>query len=400
MNIEDICFIDTETRSLDGETANVKDDGTYRYAKNSFVIILTYAIGEQPVKLVELDWRVWGKEKISFDDLPRENADIVEHAYRAADGEAWFGAWNAGFDRQAWNNSSLLHPKLLPEHCIDIMAQAVASNLPPNLEGASRFIGRGGKQDDGKALIKLFCSDGGGTPQTHPVEWARFKSYAIRDTAELREVFRHTRPLPMDEWEEYWASEHINDRGKEIDLDFVRKAAAVAKVDARRTNELLARYTNGQITKVTQHQRLADWVWDSLSYSDARELLISEYDDEHEQDIVTVKLSLERSRVSKLITFFEAMEQREGELCERDRILLHVLQLREFGASAAPKKFDKMLAVHDDGVLKGGYVWNGAAQTGRFSSKGVQEHNLTRSVIGRKGALEPEAIEMINELEV
>lgn len=400
MNIEDIAFFDTETRALPGTSpsdASVVTAGTYRYAKKSFVIILTYAIGNGPVRIVAQDAGFNPDFFRSWTVMP---VDLMRHLDRAVAGEAWFAAWNAGFDRQAWNNSMPDDAYLRPDMTIDIMAQAVASNLPASLEGASKFIGREGKQHDGKKLIQLFCTPDGGTPQTHPEEWARFKSYAVRDTEELREIWRSTRQLELSEWREYWASERINDRGMAIDIDFCRKAAAVSKIDAKRTNDLLNRYTNGQITSVHQHQRIADWVWDSLVYSEGRELLISEYDEDSEDDIQTVKLSMERARVTKLITFFEAMEKRDGGLCERDATILKVLQLREFGASSAPKKFDKMLTQHDDGALRGGYVWNGAPQTGRYSSKGVQVHNLTRAVIGKKGALEPEAIERINDLEV
>lgn len=400
-DIENIAFFDTETRAEDGVSPNdgsVVTAGTYRYAKKSFVIVSTFGIGEQPVFDVSLNDGFDG-DWLSWDRMPDQ---LKRFHDRVEAGKAWYAAWNMGFDRAAWNNGTYDFPLIRPEHTIDVMAQAVASNMPAALEGASRFIGRGGKQQDGKFLINMFCRPGGETPQQQPDNWTRFKSYGRIDTHELREVFRATRPLPFEEWEEYWASEHINDRGMMIDVPYCERAAAVSTLDMKRTNELLWKYTNGQIKTVNQHQKLADWVWDSLAYSEARELLISEYDEESEDDndYVTVKLSLERSRVTKLITFFEAMREREHGLSERDELLLKVLQLREFGASAAPKKFGKMLNQHDDDVLKGGYVWNGAPQTGRFSSKGVQVHNLTRSVLGKKGVDELPAIEMINELEI
>src|SRR4030095_15096616 len=41
---------------------------------------------------------------------------------------------------------------------------------------------------------------------------------------------------------------------------------------------------------------------------------------------------------------------------------------------------------HVDGVLSGQYVFNGASQTGRASSKGVQIHNLARDTLPREHA--------------
>jgi DNA polymerase len=398
IGINDICFFDTETRALPGVTGDdgdVSEAGTYRYAKNSFVTILTYAIGaDGPVQCVALD--DFGES----DDLPTVPHDLWRHLVRVEVGEAWMAAWNAGFDRQAWNHGSRYVDELMlkPQHVIDVMAQAMASNLPPALEGAARALRLGGKQEDGKALIKLFSSSDGGTPQSHPEEWARFKSYAVLDTALLRDIYKMTRPLPISEWREYWASERINDRGMAVDLEFCRRASAVAALDLQRTNALIDRFTNGQIQKVTQHQKLAQWVYDALGSdgSVGREIMVSEWDDEDEDDIKVGKLSLERDRVTKLITWMEA----RSDLSERDEVILNILRLREFGASAAPKKFDTILRQHDEGSLRGSYVWNGAGQTGRFSAKGVQVHNMTRSVIGKGGVHEIAAIEMINELEL
>ena len=53
------------------------------------------------------------------------------------------------------------------------MIQAGVSNLPTDLEGASRALGGEGKQKDGKKLIKLFCVEGA-APSEHPEEWQRF----------------------------------------------------------------------------------------------------------------------------------------------------------------------------------------------------------------------------------
>lgn len=399
MNIEDICFFDTETRAEDGAVGtdgDVTTAGTYRYHKNAFVIISTFAIGNQPVFDLSLDggfdgdWLTWSRVP---DTLKRFHDRVMA-------GAAWYAAWNAGFDREAWNNGTADWPLLEPEHVVDIMAQAVASNLPPSLEGASRAIGREGKQNDGKALIRLFCAAGGGTPQTNPEEWERFKSYGRQDTDELREVFRHTRPLPMEEWREYWASERINARGMAIDVDFCRKAALVAEADRLRTNRLIAELTEGAIRTVHQHKALADWVWDRLEYSEARDILVSKIEEELGDDeadaIEVVDLSLERARVERLIAFFQQRRETVG-LTNVEETVVRVLELREFGASTTPQKFGKMLEQHDDGYLRGSYVFNGAQQTGRFSSKGVQVHNLTRSTLGDA---EVDAIEMINELEV
>ena len=102
------------------------------------------------------------------------------------------------------------------------MVQASVSNLPTDLESASRALGGPGKQKDGKKLIESFCVEGA-APSDHPEEWQRFLTYACQDVEAMREVYRRTRPLPRPEWAQYWAFERVNFRGVEVDLPFVRR---------------------------------------------------------------------------------------------------------------------------------------------------------------------------------
>ena len=106
-------------------------------------------------------------------------------------------AWNASFDAAVWNYATLGFPFLAPERVIDPMIQAGVSNLPTDLESASRALGGEGKQKDGKKLIRLFCVEGA-APSEHPEEWQRFLAYARQDVEAMRDVYRKTRPLPLD----------------------------------------------------------------------------------------------------------------------------------------------------------------------------------------------------------
>jgi hypothetical protein len=108
------------------------------------------------------------------------------------------------------------------------------------------------------------------------------------------------------------------------------------------------------------------------------------------------KLSVKKDRLEALLAFYAQLEKDEG-LSDRDRLIVDMATARLYGGSSSPAKFDKMMLQHDEGALRGMYVFNGAQQTGRFSSKGVQTHNLTRSTLGKH---EAEAIELINELEL
>ena len=173
---------------------------------------------------------------------------------------------------RVWNYSTLGFPFLAPERVIDAMIQAGVSNLPTDLESASRALGGAGKQKDGKKLIRLFCVEGA-EPREHPEEWQRFLTYARQDVEAMRDVYRRTRPLPLAEWQQYWAFEHINRRGVVIDLPFVHRAAALAAEDAVAIGRRLAELTGGAVTRVTQAERIAAWMHDQLADAAMREVL-------------------------------------------------------------------------------------------------------------------------------
>lgn len=408
-SIDQLCFIDTETKALPHTKGtldeSVVNSGAHRYARNSFVTIITYAIGDGPVQIVALpafkrqDGSVM---QFDFNDLPEDLQYFwVEATCPAPKGEElFFAAWNMAFDRQVLSRIPNA-PTVRPNMTIDVMAQAVASNLPAKLDGAAMVMGLGRKQEDGKDLIHLFASAAGPEPADEPEKWGRFKSYGIRDTALLREVYKGTRPLPAREWEQYWISETVNDRGQMVDVEFCKRAAKLAAFNEQHIAANLVRLTNGQIRTVNQTKVIGEWLYDRLPSVEARDILVKEYGDEDtttdgDQDLVATKLSISSDRLEALMTWFEARDEEIG-LTDAEWTLMQIVEARMFGASATPKKFAKIVNQHVDERLMGQYTFNGAQQTGRFSSRGVQVHNLMRASLG---ALEVEIIERINDLEI
>jgi len=364
-DIDDYCFIDTETKARRGtppELASVVTAGTYAYAENAVVVVITYAIGDGPVQCVAMD-DGWQEGGFQLHDLPLDLRQFWGPAQRL-EGK-WFVAFNAGFDRVALRSVQGTL-RLPPEAMIDCMAQVLASNLAPSLEGAARSLKLAGKQDDGKALINLFTKPDAPQPRERWEEWQRFKSYAVRDTALLREVFKATRKLPRREWEEYWASERINERGFMIDTEFCARAADIADANVDRSNARLAQITRERIDRVTQVQRIAQWVYDRLEHAEAREIMVKLYSEE-DGEVKPAKLGLDRPRIEALLAFFDALEERQGGLSEIDIAICEVLEIRQWDGSSSPGKFDKMLLqASSDDVLRGSYVFNGAQQTGRY----------------------------------
>jgi DNA polymerase len=384
------CFIDVETRSQ----LDVTQVGAYRHNAAGFVTIVAYAIGEGEVQTwCQEDWA--SGRKLDWRAAPDDLRAFIARVER---GEAWMVAWNHGFEWCAFNRG-MTGWNYKVEYGVDAMVQASRSHLPSDLAGAAKAIGLTQKQTAGKALIKLFAVEGNGvTPQTHPEEWEQFKSYARDDVAAMRDVFFATMPLHRRMWEEYWASERINHRGVAVDLPFVRGAAALADRLMKTANADVERLTGGVVKTVRQNKALLDWIRYELRHlPEVDRLLTSEFnieeDDEGER-VSVPKFSLGRGLVEALIAYLDRLDETQG-LTDAEWAVLQVLEVRLFGASATPAKYQKILDMVDaDGRLKGQYVYCGAAATTRFSSKAVQIHNLSRDTVGSLDD-EVDAIELI-----
>ena len=210
----------------------------------------------------------------------------------------------------------------------------------------------------------------------------------------MRDVYRRTRPLPREEWRQYWAFEHINRRGVAVDMPFVRRAAALAAEDAVAIGRRLAELTGGVVTTVGQAKRIATWMHDQLADAAMREVLTLGVPDDDDEEDDELEFSLKRDRVARVLAMLEA-KRANGGLAPGEDKAFEVATLRLYGAGASPKKFARLDAQQVDGVLRDQYRFAGAGQTGRMSSKGAQIQNLARDVLGPDGADEAALVDMI-----
>lgn len=393
-DIGNYCFIDTETLS----GADLKATGIYPYSADPAfrVMIVTYAIGDGPVQIWRQDQAHAGGW-LDWNDAPD---DLWEFSERVEAGEAHFVAWNAAFDRLALSRGMRNGSWLRTEYFLDAMAQAVRSHLPPDLAGAGKIAkAEVQKRPEGKRLIQQFCVPPFDSPVDYPDQWVAFCEYALDDIPPMRTVWQATLPLSLMEWQQYWASERVNEIGMPVDRAFAEAASLLAEDNARRANSDIQRLTGGVIQTVNQHEALCAWVLDRIDHlSEAKMILLREVVEEQEEDgdgvVRLEKHSLERSRVEDLIAYLERMDAEQG-LTDEEWTVYQVLQVRAYGASATPRKFTKLLPMLTaDDRLCGQYVFNGAAATGRFSSRGLQIHNLTRSTVGDQQT----ELEVINDI--
>lgn len=404
-NINDYCFIDDETRAIveDEIAGDITNTSTGRYAESSKVIVITYAIGDGEVK----DW--WLKDfdgRLNWDDAPY---DLASFRRDAVLGRKFFVAFNSAFDRCTINKGidykfspdKIMHIEMM----LDASVQAAAANLPGTLDAAAKACGHDGKQTDGKKLIKLFCVHGGATPQSHPEEWGRFLSYARMDIEATRLVWKSTLPLPFFIWREFWAAEHVNDRGLPMDREFLEAAAKLAAEYTETVNARVAEISGGALRTAKQHKAIASWVYDRVEeIPDGRSTMVKRYvEDDEGGELIPAQIGLDRNRTARLMALIDRVNDEMGLSDEENDVRLLLIE-KEYGGSTTPGKFQKALdAMSDDDRLTHQYVFAGAQQTGRFSSRGVQMHNMTNKALKKErevlnAILDGCSLEMLEEL--
>jgi len=398
-------YQDFETQSLLDLTVT----GSLKYVLDTSTraLLWSWAIDDDPLKLwcpdlsAELVPEVWTYVKGRMAAIGACPVEVVEALQRP---DTYIVGWNEPFDFKVWRQVVVPDhdwPDIRLEQTLDAMAQGQASNLPGSLDFAGRALGLGTKTIGGKAIMKRFADAAQPLPgspadiealmakgysreravATAIESWALYLDYSVQDTELMRDVWKCTRPLDRDEWFSYWTSERINDRGMLADLDVCAGAMAYREEEAAHVVEQVKTITNGAIAGPTFTAQINAWLYERLP-DDLREFMVKARDEETGE---ATRLTGAKDVMTRLL---EEIELSDTPPADEVIDLIEVLQ---FGRASSAVKFEKIYnqAVVDDapgqnrhvGRLCGSYVFNGAGQTGRFSSRGVQVHNLPRSFL-------------------
>lgn len=367
----ELAFADAETRS----PLDVTKVGAYKYAQHpdTECLVWAWAFDDGPCKLWSPKWAYRANDNIT---------DLFDHIEQGG----YFVAWNAFFDRWIWN--AVMGPKYgapyLPlDQVLCAQAQAEANNLPGALAKAAECLGTYRKKDPkGKRLINLLCT---GTRADWDYEenvvadrMGRFRAYGMHDVYAMRDIWQHTRPLTENEWDEYHASERINDRGVAVDYEFAAKAMHYAEAEFADINGQLVEVTADHKMTVTNHVRKAAWLYDQLfPNTDIQEITLKP--PKHKDG--PMRKSCDRATRETVLELLNNPEYGDVFHVEHKENIVEFLELIEAGNSAAVKKFTAISHQQIAGRIHGQYSFNGAGQTGRFSSRGVQIHNLIRAPV-------------------
>lgn len=317
-------FMDYETKS----GLNLKKVGKYRYLRDpeADIVMLTWTDGTHPAKL-------W------LPGMP------VPFKLNAGDKAC---AFNIGFDRDVQNILGKRYglPRIEWEQCIDLMAVCARLALPQNLENACKVLNLKNQKlaKLGNKLKDKICKP----PFKYTKEeFKQFVRYCLVDTEALVEMAQTlpTNELHPDEQSTWVRTQKMNEAGICIDVPMAKRISACVKVYKGLRNRYLQQVTEGELKTAGQVAKIRE-------YCEERGVTL------HDLKAQTVRETLEDPNL--------------------DARVRRVLEIRQDVSATSVKKFESVLErVGSDGKLHDLLVYH-AASTGRYSSRGLQIHNLAR----------------------
>ncbi|MDT2648850.1 DNA polymerase [Enterococcus hirae] len=333
--------------SLDLETYSSVDlskCGVYKYSESpDFEILLfAYSVDGGPVEVVDLKM----DETIPAEILTSlSDETVIKHAF------------NASFERVCLSRFLGLDGFLNPRGWQCTMVWGATLGLPLSLVGVGAVLGLDKqKLTEGKDLIRYFCVpcnptkvNGGRTrnlPHHAPTKWSAFKTYNSRDVEVEIAIQGKLSNFPVLDsvWKEYWLDQEINDRGIEIDKDFVEAAVQLDELSKAGLNQQLQELTG--LENPNSVLQMRGWLLDH---------------------------GLETESLGKKAV---------AELLEQpiDENLKQVLVLRQQLAKSSVKKYQAMQNFAcSDNRSRGLFQFYGANRTGRFAGRGIQLQNLPQN---------------------
>ena len=345
--------IDFETRS----EVDLKKEGAYRYAtdESTAIYMMSWAFDDEPAQC----W-VMGE------------SPFPERVERYVENGGIIAAWNCQFERLIWwyvlcnDVFNLYEPEL--EQFICTAARARAHGMPSKLGDAARALGaKIQKMDEGTRLIREYCAKNIYWDDIPEVDQKLMVSYCNLDVETERGLGGMLRELSDEEQYEFHVNEHINDLGVPLDMKFARRAAGMADHIRDEADRKVYDLTGGRVTTTRQRKSRDEWLLGD-------EGLLSP---EHQ---AILEVGTQKDAVQK----YSFDETHRNELLAEPDLPADVrayLTYVEEGGGATLRKYNAMRDKSIKDRLHGALIFNGAGQTGRFSSKGLQMHNLSRQTV-------------------
>ena len=334
--------VDFETRS----TLDLRKVGAYKYARHSSteILCMAWSVNDTAVHL-------WA---------PGQPLPTIA-------GTAWrFFAHNAQFERLIWQYILAPQygaPSLSPTDWYCTAAMCAAYGLPRSLDQAAEALKLPYQKDKaGHKLMMKYCKprryDEDGQPVwwDDPEELTKLYNYCRQDVKVERALAERVPQLSPGERAIYLMDQKMADTGIGIDLSLVQRANTIAHICMAKADKVVKTATLGEVTKVTQVQRMTKWLGvEDLTKATVQELLDGNSLYPTQRTVLTARAEAGKTSMAKLKTF---------------------------EATAINERLHGMLVYH-------------GAHTGRWSARLAQPHNLPRGTV----VLPEQYIRVINELD-
>lgn len=346
--------VDFETHSA----VNINTDGAYRYAMDpsTGIYTMSWAFDDEPAQC----W-VPGRG----DEFPQR---VIDHIKAGG----IINAFNATFERLIFwyvlcPDYDVPEPELEQFHCT--AAKSRTSGLPGKLADACRALDLPlQKMTHGTRLIREYCAEN--------IPWHRIPEddqylmieYCDRDVETERMVGACVRELTDYEWEEYHLNETINDRGIPVDVPMANAALGYAEAVRAEVDDKIAELTEYKVTTARKRKSRDEWLFPQLDETMMAAITRkAERIDEETGEVIPAKYSLDEEHRQALRVVPGLPDP-----------VLQYLDLLDEAGGATIAKYAAMKNMEIDGRVNGTIMFNGAGQTGRFSSLKLQAHNLRR----------------------
>lgn len=283
---------------------------------------------------------------------------------------------NAQFDLQIWNYvlaADFPEAPALPLSQVRCsMTRAMAHGLPASLALLCRAIGLPiQKQTEGQRLIYQYCCRGrqpwvAGDKQL-------MTEYCNTDVETMRMACSVLRELSDDEWGEYHNNHRINEFGIPVDVPFATAALGYAVEVKADVDAQICELTAGEVKSARQRSTRDAWVFPRIT-EEQKELLAVQKGDK-------VTYSFDEEHRNNLLAAVDL-----------DPDVADLLELINDAGGSSTTKYKAMVNQNVDGRVNYSLVWHGAA-TGRWTSKGLQVHNMVRKAFDEPESLIQDILE-------
>ena len=281
-------------------------------------------------------------------------------------------AWNCAFEKAIWANV------LIPAHdwpvyelaqWRDAQALSAAANLPVALEGAARALGcKTQKDTEGAALMRKmaaaveFDGDKWVYPMATPANLERLAQYCELDVGATLDAWWKLPPLSVTESLVWRLDQRMNERGVLLDQEFGAKLKRMAEVRKRRLSAAVFAETVGELANSTAAPSLKVWLRG------------------HGVKLPTIAKRKKDGTWHRVETAgAAAIKELAGDPTLPPVVRAVLANRVEANKATSLAKLDRMAPmVGGDGRLRHALQFCGA-HTGRWSSSGLQLHNLPKT---------------------